>query len=74
MNDNTKKIKVEFAPGCFDDFDGSQQELDDLMSMLTTMTPEELAARSRPVDFNSLDQDLVEKILGRLDNDSRKLQ
>jgi hypothetical protein len=24
----TKKITVEFAPGCFDNFDGTQEELD----------------------------------------------
>jgi hypothetical protein len=32
MTDQDKKLKVEFAPGCFDDFDGTQQELDELVA------------------------------------------
>ena len=27
-----KEIKVMFAPGCFDDFEGSQEELDSLIN------------------------------------------
>lgn len=27
-----KKLKIEFAPGCFDQFDGTQEELDELMA------------------------------------------
>ena len=27
-----KKLKVEFAPGCFDSFEGTQEELDELMT------------------------------------------
>ena len=27
-----KKLKIEFAPGCFDHFEGSQEELDDLIT------------------------------------------
>jgi CDGSH-type Zn-finger protein len=27
----SKTIKVEFAPGCFDNFDGTQEELEELM-------------------------------------------
>jgi len=25
------KLKIEFAPGCFDEFEGTQEELDGLM-------------------------------------------
>lgn len=28
----TDKLKIVFAPGSFDDFDGSQEELDDLVN------------------------------------------
>ena len=28
----TKKIKISFAPQCFDDFEGDQEELDELIS------------------------------------------
>lgn len=31
------EIKVIFAPGCFDDFEGTQEELDELIVELTKM-------------------------------------
>jgi hypothetical protein len=32
-----KKIKIRFAPGCFDQFDGDQKELDELIAELNKM-------------------------------------
>ena len=32
-----KKIKIEFAPGAFDTFDGTQEELDALVTELERM-------------------------------------
>ena len=66
-----KKLKIEFAPGCFDHFEGSQEELDDLIkeitNMFTNMTPEELMAQSQQVDIDELiedgDLEFVEHIL-----------
>jgi len=29
-----KKIKVEFAPGCFDDFEGTQEELAEFQRLI----------------------------------------
>ena len=56
-----KSLKIEFAPGCFDQFDGTQEELDALMKEITEtfskMTPEELRAQSREVDL----EDLIEE-------------
>ena len=77
-----KKTQVEFAPGCFDDFEGSQEELDqlqaELVEMFTNLTPEELEQRSQQVDLDALSQedpDVAEKILGLLsDEPVRKLQ
>lgn len=31
------KIKVEFAPGCFDDWDGTQEELDAMVAEIERM-------------------------------------
>jgi uncharacterized coiled-coil DUF342 family protein len=31
MSDDTKDLNLVFAPGCFDDFDGTQEELDALV-------------------------------------------
>jgi iron-sulfur cluster repair protein YtfE (RIC family) len=51
-------MKVQFAPGSFDDFDGTQEELDALVAeleqMFESMTPEELAAQSKEIDFADL--------------------
>ena len=79
---NSQKTKVEFAPGAFDDFDGTQEELDalqkELIEMFSNLTPEELAEQSRPVDFEELmeeDPELAGKLLNSFDEDStRKLQ
>jgi hypothetical protein len=31
------KLKIEFAPGCFDNFDGTQEELDELINEIRMM-------------------------------------
>jgi hypothetical protein len=50
-----KQIKIEFAPGCFDNFDGSQEELDQLMADLQRMIETgELFERARPVDIDEM--------------------
>lgn len=80
-----KKLKVEFAPGAFDHFEGTQEELDEMMAEITTMftelTPEELESRSTSVDITDLadDEDITdeqfEQILTALvGNSQRKLQ
>ena len=79
---NSTKTKVEFAPGAFDDFDGTQEELDalqkEIVEMFSNLTPEELAEQSRAVDFDELldeDLELAKKLLNSFDEDStRKLQ
>lgn len=34
---NTKDLKLEFAPGCFDEFDGTQEELDELIEHIKSL-------------------------------------
>lgn len=59
-----KKITIEFAPGAFDSFDGTQEELDafqrEVMEMFATMTPEEIQARSTAVDVDYIEELLTE--------------
>jgi hypothetical protein len=71
------KLKIEFAPGAFDGFEGTQEELDVLIGEITTMfaelTPEELSARSRPLtekDFNDLPDEVKQQLASALDNDN----
>jgi hypothetical protein len=82
-----KKMKIEFAPGCFDNFEGTQEELDDLLVEIQKMfegkTAEEIAEMSRPMDeedFDDLPDDVKEQLM-RFDSDEdleeefkRKLQ
>lgn len=32
-----KEMKIEFAPGAFDNFEGTQEELDELVAQITAM-------------------------------------
>ena len=61
---NDKEVKIEFAPGAFDTFDGTQEELDalqkEIMEMIAGMTPEELLAQSTPVDDDYIEELLEE--------------
>ena len=83
MSENKKSVKVEFAPGAFDSFEGTQEELEELVSeiqnMFSNMSSEELAANSRSVsldDLAELDEETQQQILSALDNEnlSRNLQ
>jgi hypothetical protein len=75
-----KPVKIEFAPGCFDHFEGTQEELNELMKeiteMFSNMTPEELKAQSRTVDLEELIEDgdieFVEQLMKS--NEPRNLQ
>ncbi len=55
-----KKIKIEFAPGCFDNFEGTQEELDAFMAELqnkfSSMTREQIEAESRSIDEEYLEE------------------
>jgi len=56
---NQKKITIEFAPGAFDSFDGTQEELDafqkEVIDMFANLTPEEIQARSTAVDVDYIE-------------------
>lgn len=83
-----KKIKVEFAPGAFDNFDGTQEELDELIkeieNMFANKTPEELQADAHEMtdeDWDDLPDDAKMQIFRSImeENDDeedykRKLQ
>lgn len=66
-----KKIRIEFAPGAFDDFDGTQEELDALMAELERMAESgELAANSVALDdwedLDDADRDCIEEALQKV--------
>ena len=58
---NDKKITVEFAPGCFDDFEGTQAELDALIKEIQRMAESgELQENAQPLDILELQEHLDE--------------
>ena len=79
MTDTKKPMKVEFAPGALDHLDVEDQaELDAVMKEITemfaNMTPEELEAQSRPIDWDSLDDEERIILEQAINNEPRKLQ
>lgn len=77
----SKKIEIRFAPGCFDNFTGSQDELDELMAEIQKMADTgELFEQSQPLDIDELideDPDFAETLLRQINDipsEPRKLQ
>jgi hypothetical protein len=64
------KVKLVFEPGCFDDFDGTQEELDEAVAMIQQMFEDGVAqADAREVDLDELmesDPEVAEKIINAL--------
>ena len=61
--DNGKKsMKIVFAEGCFDDFEGTQEELDELVAQLTEMAESgELLEKAVPVDeFPEIEDEVLD--------------
>jgi len=60
MSEKDKEVKVEFAPGAFDHFEGTQEELDELLAEIHKMFEgksfEEIAEMSRPLSEEDLDE------------------
>jgi hypothetical protein len=78
MTDTKKPLEIKFAPGAFDHFDGTQEELDqmmaEIMDMFSNMSPEELEAASKPVDWDNLSEEEIEILEQTLNNEPRTLQ
>jgi len=64
-------MELEFAPGCFDDFEGTQEELDELVEHIKEgFRSRKFAEESRPLtdeEFESLSETTQLKLLGMLD-------
>jgi len=76
MTEDKKELKIEFAPGAFDSFDGTQEELAELLAdiqnMFSNKTAEEIQAMSRPMseeDFDELPDDVKLQLMRGSDED-----
>ena len=58
MSENKKKIEIIFAPGCFDHFEGTQEELGEMIQKIKDMAESgELFEMSEAIDI----QDLIDE-------------
>jgi hypothetical protein len=61
------KLKIEFAPGCFDSFEGTQEELDEMIATIQAMFASgEALEKARPMtdeDWDELPDDVKEQFL-----------
>jgi hypothetical protein len=80
MTEDSKPKEVIFAPGCFDNFEGTQEELDEMIAEIQRMfeSGDDLV-ESHEVDLEELfdtDPEMAEKIINSLNSDpeQRKLQ
>ena len=56
-----KKIEIIFAPGCFDHFEGTQEELDQMIQQIKEMAESgELFEKSTAVSFDDI-EDLIDE-------------
>lgn len=52
-----KEMKIEFAPGAFDSFEGTQEELNELIAQITAMAESgELAENSTELNDDEWDE------------------
>jgi hypothetical protein len=67
-----KKMKLQFAPGCFDNFEGSQEELNELLAEITkAFESGDFLENSQPLDIDALseeDPELAEELMRQLSN------
>ena len=62
MSEN-KELKIVFAPGAFDNFEGTQEELDEFIAEITRVVKSgEIFEKSKPVDIESLSDEELEKL------------
>lgn len=53
-----KEMKIEIAPGALDDFEGSQEELEEFLAELEAMVADgTLIEHSQPVDLDELEEE-----------------
>ena len=75
-----KELKVVFAPGAFDHFDGTQEELDELLAgIMAAVESGELFDQSRELtdeEFDELPDEVKRQIIDSFDeeNKGRSLQ
>jgi hypothetical protein len=74
-----KPLKLEFDPGCFDNFEGTQEELDEFVAQIQAMAESGLlfenSVEMTDEDLAELDEETRQQIIRALErnNDKRSL-
>jgi hypothetical protein len=56
--EDCQDIEIVFAPGAFDNFEGTQEELDEFVAEITRMVKSgEVLEKSRPVDVDNMSEE-----------------
>jgi hypothetical protein len=67
-----KKLKITFAPGCFDNFEGTQEELDEFIAQIQKgFESGEFLTQSQPLDVDQLmddDPELAAKLFSAIED------
>lgn len=67
MNEDNKEIEIVFAPGSFDNFEGTQEELDSLVKEIETMAKSgELFEKAKPVNIDEMEIEDMVRLAGAL--------
>lgn len=70
--DEVKDLKIEFAPGCFDNFEGTQEELDELIAEIHRMFASgEVHKNTRRLDLDDLSDEDLEALAKYDDQEGR---
>ena len=73
MTEEKKTPKIEFAPGCFDNFDGTQEELDEMVAEIQRMAESgELFEQSHLLteeDFDDLPDEVKAQLMSLGEDD-----
>lgn len=68
--DNPKDVKVVFAEGCFDNFEGTQEELDAFVTEINRMVESgEIFENSKQLDIDNMDTEEMIKLAKSLGMD-----
>jgi len=71
-----EEMQLEFAPGCFDDFEGTQEELDEMIEHIKEMfAAGKFVTHGRELtdeDFDTLSESTKQKIIGLNNPDQPK--
>jgi hypothetical protein len=69
------KLKLVFAPGCFDNFDGTQEELDQfIVEIQSKFDDGSLLEDSRAVDIDDFDEEQLAALESMVEHDNRNIQ